>query len=158
MQELHLRPKNIRDSKGRFAKGIIPFNKGTKGLKGANKTSFKKGQKPFNTKFDGAISLRTDGYQYVRVKKAKWVLLHRYIWQQIHGTIPDKHVITFKDKNPMNCTIDNLECISMAENRNRNINYKKSASSLRNTWKNEKLRDAYGLKLETKLINRKNKR
>ena len=152
--ELYLRPKNIRDRKGRFAKGIIPFNKGTKGLKGANKTSFKKGNLPHNTKKDGAISVRSDGYKYIRIAKGKWVLLHRHIWKQAKGTIPEKHLIVFKNKDRMNCNINNLECISMAENRNRNINYKKSAKSLKTRWQDEKGRQKYGLELNTRLLER----
>ena len=35
----------MRDKKGRFLKGIIPWNKGTNGLCKPNKTSFKKGHK-----------------------------------------------------------------------------------------------------------------
>ncbi len=35
----------MKDKLGRFVKGIIPWNKGTKGVMKPNKTSFKKGMK-----------------------------------------------------------------------------------------------------------------
>ncbi len=151
--DLYLNPKIIRDKLGRFTKNSIPENKGTKGVLKKNKTSFKKGHLPFNTKYDGAISIR-GGYKYIRVSKGKWLLLHRHIWTLENGKIPKKHLIIFKDKNKLNCTIDNLECISMTENRNRNINYKKAALTIKKRWKDEKLRHKYGLKLNTKLLDR----
>jgi len=46
--------------------------------------------------------------------------MHHYVWEKHRGPIPPKHVITFKDGNRANCTIENLECISMADNARRN--------------------------------------
>jgi hypothetical protein len=49
------------DSSGieyRFKKGIKSWNSGTKGLTGSNKTSFKKGIIPHNTRNDGDLSIR----------------------------------------------------------------------------------------------------
>ena len=164
--ELYTEPINVyrkkqRDAVGRFKPGHTPFNKGTKGFAKKNKTSYKKGHEPYNTKYDGAVSIRKDSkgkryYKYLRIAKGQWVLLHRYLWEKHYGKIPDKHIIRFIDGNTMNCTIENLECISMNENRKRNLNYKKSAETLKNTWKKERMRESYGLPTKTKLINRKN--
>lgn len=85
---------------------------------------FKKGGLPPNTKHDGAITLRHDKsgvkYYYIRIAKAKWVLLHQKIYQDAHGPIPKNHIIVFKDRNPLNVTLDNLECITREENMHRN--------------------------------------
>jgi hypothetical protein len=88
------------------------------------KTQFKKGGLPPNTKHDGAISLRKDksgwSYYYIRIAKAKWVLLHQKIYQDVYGPIPKNHIIVFKDRNPLNVTLENLECITRIHNMHRN--------------------------------------
>lgn len=148
---------------GRFCKGNIPHNKGKrrdewmtdKGKEKHNKTLFKKGGLPPNTEFDGAIKLRNyggkDKYYFIRLKKSKWVLYHRYLWEQTNGEIPKGMLIVFKDRDSTNCTIENLECISMKENLIRNRNRKKAAESMRKTWAIEKMRNDYGLERKTKL-------
>lgn len=109
----------------RFKKGHMPWNAGMKGLQiGGEETRFKKGNEPHNTKHDGAITIRTDNngkdYKHIRVAKAKWMPLHRYLWQQENGQIPKGHNIAFKDGNTLNCTLDNLELISNYELMQRN--------------------------------------
>lgn len=88
------------------------------------KTQFKKGGLPPNTKHDGAITLRHDksgqSYYYIRIAKAKWMLLHQKIYQDAYGAIPKNHIIVFKDRNPLNVVIENLECITREENMARN--------------------------------------
>lgn len=112
--------------KHQFKKGQVSWNKGKKGLFTSNaKTKFKKGDKPHNTKYDGFISTHVsnkDGkrYQYLRLGERKWVLLHRYIWEQANGPIPKGMIITFKDGNELNADLSNLELISKAENMKRN--------------------------------------
>ena len=62
---------------GRFEKGRIPANKGTKGLTGANKTSFKKGNTPLNHKPVGSERVSVDGYTEIKVSEPnKWRLKH----------------------------------------------------------------------------------
>ena len=163
--ELYIEPeiayrKKQLDELGRFLPGHKPWNKNLKGLDiGGKETRFKKGNLPHNTKHDGAISIRTDSksgipYKYIRIAKAKWVLLHRYVWEQYNGQIPKGYIIRFKDGDTLNCAISNLECISRRENMKRNTNYQKSAESMRRRWASEKRRAAYGLELETKLLKR----
>lgn len=129
--------KRKRDSQKK--KGDIPFNKGLKrkdymsasSIEKVKRTQFKKGNKPHNTKFDGAIVARKDSsgisYKYIRIEKGVWQLLHRHIWQQVHGEIPDGYLVAFKDGNTENVNIENLELISMTENmyRNSKHNYPK---------------------------------
>lgn len=41
--------------------------------------------------------------------------LQRYIWEQSNGPIPPAHNIIFKDRNTLNCNLDNLELVSNSE-------------------------------------------
>ena len=87
-------------------------------------TQFKKGGLPPNTMHDGAITLRHDKtgkkYLYIRIAKAKWILYHQKIYQDAYGPIPKNHIIVFKDRNTLNVSLDNLECITRIENMHRN--------------------------------------
>ena len=116
----------------RFTKGHKSWNKNknpkeympAESYAKITKTQFKKGGLPPNTKHDGAISLRHDktgvSYYYYRIAKAKWILYHQKIYQDAYGPIPKNHIIVFKDRNPMNVSLDNLECITRVENMRRN--------------------------------------
>jgi len=124
------------DKLGCFKEGHTPANKGAKMpnhvYEAAKATMFKKGFKPANTKFDGAISLRKDNsgyvYKFIRLKCAKWVQLHRYVWEQANGLIPDKHIIRFINGNTLDVRLDNLELLSMDKNAiiNRHAKYPRS--------------------------------
>jgi len=46
--------------------------------------------------------------------------LQRHVWEQKNGEIKQGYIIAFRDKNPMNCKIENLEMISRFENLKRN--------------------------------------
>lgn len=122
--------QRILDSRKKI--GDTPPNKGRKqveymtpeAIEKTKETRFKKGSFPRNTKYDGFISARKDKsgrvYQYIRLANRKWQLLHQFIWIQAHGPIPEKHIVVFKDKNSLNCQIDNLELITLEENMLRN--------------------------------------
>lgn len=114
-----------------FKKGHTPANKGKKMDESIREkvahTWFKSGHLPKNAKYDGHISARKYKtgrvYLHIRVELGRYVLLHRHTWEQAKGEIPPKHVVTFKDGDTMNCNIDNLELITMKENRLRNSFY-----------------------------------
>ena len=139
-----------------FAKGRPAWNKGLKGvMRGGEATQFKPGQLPHNTKYDGCISVRADGYKYIRLELKKWVLYHRYLWEQTYGPIPPGMILVFKDRNPLNCDLDNLELISRRENLRRNSNRKKAAESLKRTWQRDAMRVKYGLSPQTRWFKKK---
>jgi hypothetical protein len=105
---------------GRFKKGSKPWNTGIKGLQiGGTETQFKKGSLPHNTKEDGAISIRIDkggrDYKWIRVSLGKWEMLHVYTWKQHNGKVIHGHIITFKDGDRMNCSIENLRMITLKQ-------------------------------------------
>ena len=103
------------------------MNKGKKvvSTEAMRRTQFKAGRLPHNTKFDGALSIRTDTntgrrYKFIRVELGHWELLSRYNWTKEYGEIPPHHAIAHIDGNSLNCDLDNLECISQADNMRRN--------------------------------------
>ena len=60
------------------------------------------------------IHIGNCGYERFKFKN-KPILVHRYIWEQLNGKIPDGYHIHHKDENKLNNSIDNLECISASE-------------------------------------------
>lgn len=117
-----------KGKKTRFQPGHTPVNKGVKMpdhiYDKVKHSMFKKGNRPHNWKADGSIVERNDktgrSYLYFKVKDSHWILYHNKIWMDHHGPIPEKHIISFKDGNTLNCDISNLELLSMAENAKRN--------------------------------------
>lgn len=101
---------------GCFRKGFIPWNKGKKGYIGANKTSFKKGNKPKNWRPVGSERIDSNEYTLIKVAEPnKWVFKHRLIYEQEHGVIPANSVIIFADENKNNLNIENLICVTRNE-------------------------------------------
>ena len=112
----------------RFKKGHVPANKGSKMSPAVRErikhTWFKKGHEPYNTKHDGYISIRKDShgrpYAHIRLSKGKFDLLHRHIWQQHYGPVPEGKIIVFKNGSTYDFRIENLEMITQEENMRRN--------------------------------------
>lgn len=108
-----------------FKKGQVSWNKGKKGCMGPNKTSFKKGHIPKNAKAVGTVTTRMDksgkGYQHIKLPNERSMkMLHVHLWEEANGKVPEGHVVSFVDGNTMNCTLENLECISRTELLRRN--------------------------------------
>ena len=99
---------------GYFPKGNIPPNKGTKGLTGANKTSFKKGHTPKNHKHVGSERIDSkDGYLLVKVAEPnKWQLKHRVIYEEHNDKIPKGYNVIFGDGDNRNFDINSLILVS----------------------------------------------
>lgn len=128
---------------GTFPKGNRPWNFRTKGLglykspPGMKRTQFKKGQLPGNTLHDGAITTRLDHpkdrkgrpYKWIRISVGKWIHYHRWKWMQKNGPVPAKHMVVFRDGDTMNCSLRNLELITMADNAIRNASGDKGRSA-----------------------------
>ena len=105
-----------------FSQGHTPWNKGMKGLDiGGKETQFKKGHVPHNHKSVASERIDEDGYTYIKIADPrKWVLKHRHIYEQHHGTLEPHMVVTFIDKDISNFAIENLEAITKVENMERN--------------------------------------
>ena len=105
---------------GRFEKGRVPFNKGTKGMTSANRTSFKKGNIPHTYLPIGSEAITRDGYTIVKVsdqgtRNQRWRPKHRLIWEKHHGPVPDGYAIVFGDGDKTNLSIDNLILVSRSQ-------------------------------------------
>ncbi|HCC10124.1 MAG TPA: HNH endonuclease [Atlantibacter hermannii] len=101
---------------GSFEKGHTPFNAGTKGVMKPNSGSFQRGARPSNHRPVGSERVSVDGYVELKVAEPNtWKLKHREVWKNRHGNIPVGMCVTFKDNNPLNCALDNLELITRAE-------------------------------------------
>lgn len=124
MTQLHgcLRNRKIRSGRtGRFEKGHVPANKGTKGLSvGGVETQFKKGNKPLNYRPVGSERIDVDGYIRVKVSDEgewsdRWKVKQRVVWEEVYGPIPKGHVIVFLDGNKQNVSLSNLQMITKSE-------------------------------------------
>ena len=115
---------------GCFQKGSIPPNKGTKGLTSANKTSFKKGQITWNKKPVGYERICSkDGYVLIKTEEPNlFELKHRVVWEKANGSIPENHVLVFKNMNKQDCRLENLMLISRAELARLNQSFSKLAT------------------------------
>ncbi|MCM1564906.1 MAG: HNH endonuclease [Dehalobacter sp.] len=103
---------------GRFQKGLIPHNKGKKGISypGMKATQFKEGNMPVNYRPVGSERISVDGYAEVKVADPrKWRLKHQVIWENANGPIPKKHVVIFGDGNRGNFDPDNLILLLQAQ-------------------------------------------
>ena len=134
-----LRRDNPQGVLHRFPKGHVSANKGVKGISypGMEATQFKKGAKPHTWKPIGTERYSKEGYLQRKVTDTgypprDWVGVHILLWREHHGEIPSAHIIKFKDGNKQNIAIENLECISQADNMRRNSfhNYPKEVAQL----------------------------
>lgn len=111
----------------RFQKGIVPHNKGKKGVRyaGSEKGWFKKGNLPHNTRFDGATRINKDGHIEMRIELAVWKTKQRIIWESVNGPVPRGHVLRFRSKAlPDIYVIENIELIRMSDNMRLNSIYR----------------------------------
>ena len=46
----------------------------------------------------------------------RWEFLHRAVWEEHNGPVPEGMVVTFKDSDRLNCDIDNLILVTRGEN------------------------------------------
>ncbi|MFP5005898.1 HNH endonuclease signature motif containing protein [Acinetobacter pittii] len=111
------RNKWLTGRNGCFEKGYVPLNKGKKGLVGANKTSFTKGQSPWNSKPIGyEYQDSKQGYIHVKVAEPNvFKLKHRVEWEKEKGPVPKGHVIAFKNFDRSDCRIENLILMTRSE-------------------------------------------
>lgn len=84
-------------------------------------TQFKKGQAPLNEYPLGTIVANTDGYLIRKIRMQgtqweRWEFLHRAVWEEHNGPLPEGMMISFRDGNKQNCDISNLMLITKAEN------------------------------------------
>ena len=69
----------------------------------------------------GSVVVNSDGYKLRKKQMTgtlweRWEFLHRAVWVEHHGEIPEGMMVSFRDSNPLNCEPDNLMLISKSEN------------------------------------------
>lgn len=111
---------------GRFKKGAISVNKGRKAssfmsseqLEKCKATQFRKGHAPHNKVPVGTEVIKDDGYLWRKIAEPNvWRQVHRLIYEQSHGSLPEDKFVTFLDGDRLNLDIGNLVLISKDENR-----------------------------------------
>jgi len=118
-----------RKSIGKFKKGQASWNAGLSLPNKPNSGQFVRGSLPRNTMYDGAIVLRKRtnrinlDYYFIRIAQGKWKRHHVYLWEQANGPLPKGCIVRFKDKDHLNCTLENLEMIDRRKNMDLNRNY-----------------------------------
>jgi len=107
-----------------FKKGHKPANKGKKreeymtaeGIEKCKKFEFKKGMRSVNLKPIGTIRAGKDRTLMIKVKNPRsWMLLSHVVWMKYYGPVPKGYNILYKDRNPKNIKIENLEMVSNSE-------------------------------------------
>jgi hypothetical protein len=109
---------------GYFQKGNTSWNAGKKGWQAGGRsasTRFRKGQKPHTWNPIGHERVTKEGYLQRKVTDtgytpADYVEVHRLLWEEHNGPIPEGHIVIFKDGDRTNIEIDNLMLISRGEN------------------------------------------
>jgi hypothetical protein len=121
----YVKNNNIKSGRtGQFKPGNIPWTQGKKGFMGANKTSFKKGQLPHNTR--PLYSERIDKNGYIEIKvpeqnpytksKTRWRQKSVFMWEKYNNQKVKKNErVIFKDSNNRNFSKENLIKITAAE-------------------------------------------
>lgn len=115
----------------RFQSGHVPANKGLRRpgwSRGRMKqTQFQKGNRSANWLPVGTVRVNADGYLRIKISDApeppdghganspNWEFVHRRVWEDAHGPIPQGHRIWWKDGNHENCALENLELLSDQE-------------------------------------------
>jgi hypothetical protein len=109
---------------GGFQKGQPPMNKGKKMPFNPNSaaTRFRKGQRPANAQQVGHESIDVNGYVKICVAAPNpWTgapthmaFKHRWLWEQIHGPVPEGHALKCLDGDKTNCDLANWVCIPRA--------------------------------------------
>src|SRR5690606_22145051 len=112
-------------NEGCFRKGMVPWNRGLKGYMGANRTSFRKGNKPWTWLPVGSERISKDGTLQRKVSDTgygprDWKAVHAILWESVHGPVPKGHIVVFKagisKEEKLRPVIGSLECISRVEN------------------------------------------
>lgn len=120
-----LQPGKCLSPGTQFKKGHQPATKGKQmhtlikkkeSIKAWKSSMFKSGHKPYNTGKNGEIRWRNvPGYFFIRIEQNQWEFLHRHIWEEENGPVPEGCNIIFIDGNRHNCQLENLKCITNAE-------------------------------------------
>jgi len=122
------KPGNNLGRATQFKKGSTPHNKGKKGFDPgwrARAAQFKPGSKPHNWLPVGTDRINDAGYLERKVTDtghtcSDWVGVHRLLWIEHYGQIPEGHYVVFINGDKTDLRIENLEAITKREQLARN--------------------------------------
>lgn len=118
--------------------GATPWNKGIKGSTGLHdncrRTQFKKGRPAAEARNYvpiGSHRISKDGYLEQKVTDdpgiypaRRWIAVHRLVWERENGPIPQGRIVVYRPGMKTTVleeiTVDRLDCITRAENAQRN--------------------------------------
>jgi len=121
----------------RFQPGQVPWNKGVPGSTGLHPNTAAHHYKPGRKASDarnyqpiGSLSVRS-GYLARKLTDdpalppmQRWGLVHRLVWEEVHGPIPAGHAVVFRPGqrtlDEAQITLDRLELVTRAELMRRN--------------------------------------
>lgn len=99
----------------RWKDGHEAWNKGkpmtvTEGMR---RHQFKPGHVPYSTREVGTVVEREGGYKWKKVGPGRfdWKQLHRLVWEEANGPLPDNQVVIFLDGDPRNVALGNLMAV-----------------------------------------------
>lgn len=121
-----MKPGECRSPATQFQKGHVPKYI-SRNVSHIERWQFRPGQMP-PTWVPVGTEIWRQGYLWRKVRddqrgsraRFNWRQVHLLIWEAAHGAVPAKHCVTFKNKDPRDLRLENLECVSKAEVRNRN--------------------------------------
>lgn len=104
-----------------FKKGNDPWNKDLKGIHLSISSEFKKDKISLTKCPIGTVKVRVRNRDnrpraFIKIcQPNKWELRAKWIWMIHHGEIPKGYVIHHKDRDTLNDSIENLECLTRSE-------------------------------------------
>lgn len=119
-----------------FKKGRVPANKGKRRpgfvVGKMASTQFKNGQKPHTWMPVGSLRVDPNGYTLRKLRddappgqaRFNWRMEHVLLWEEHLGQLPPGHIVVFKNGDRRDIRCDNLACISLRQNLQRNSLYR----------------------------------
>jgi len=109
--------KGNKPNRTSFKKGHKPWNRDKKGIHLSPSTEFKKGRKSSRTVPTGTITIRTDkgGHKRKWIKVSMpniWIEYAKFVWISNNGLIARGILIHHIDENTLNDKISNLAAVS----------------------------------------------
>ena len=106
-----------KPNKTSFKKGIIPWNKNTKGLMKSNSGSFRKGQKGINWKPIGSMTIKKEGSgtrrKFIKIKEPnKWIEYAKYLWIKSGRKLKHGYCLHHINNDSFDDRIENLIFVS----------------------------------------------
>lgn len=112
-----------RSKESLFHKGHETHNKGKRqedymsieAIERSKSGRYKKGRKPHNTKYNGAVTIRREKgcrpVKWIRTAEAEWKPLHYHLWEQAYGDVEEGKILKFKNGDTLDCRLENLESV-----------------------------------------------